>query len=57
MATLAAMWRQLLARFGEARLGETKDGMAIERAFMTGQAIVITHTPQAEIGGGLAQAE
>ena len=53
----ASLGGDRLASVGKARLVETKDGMAIERPFMTCGAIAVFHFSEAEVDGCLAQSE
>jgi hypothetical protein len=50
MAALTAIWRQRFAHFRKTRLRETKGGMAIERALVTSEAIVVANASEPEIG-------
>jgi hypothetical protein len=57
MTAGALLGRDRLASVGEARLVETKDGMAIERPFVTGVTIVVFHFSVSEVDRRFAQSD
>jgi hypothetical protein len=57
MTACALLGGHLLASVGKARLVETKDGVPIERPFMTPVAIAVFHFSESEIDGRFAQPE